>query len=69
MAYAVVNKIRMHYEVTGAGDPVLLINGLGSPSVGWALQVKALAPHFTVVVFDNRGVGETDLPGEPMYST
>ncbi|HEY7519761.1 MAG TPA: alpha/beta fold hydrolase [Methylomirabilota bacterium] len=69
MAYAVVNKIRMHYEVTGTGDPVLLINGLGSPSVGWALQVKALAPHFTVVVFDNRGVGETDLPGEPMYST
>src|SRR5687767_4637180 len=69
MAYAIINKIRMHYEVSGKGDPVLLINGLGSPSVSWALQAKALAAHFTVVVFDHRGVGESDLPGEPMYST
>lgn len=69
MAYAVVNKIRLHYEVSGHGDPVLLINGLGSPAVSWALQAKALAAHFTVVAFDNRGVGETDLPGEPIYST
>lgn len=69
MPYAVINKIRMHYEVTGQGAPVLLINGLSSPSVGWALQVKALAPHFQVVTFDNRGVGQTDLPPEPVYTT
>jgi 3-oxoadipate enol-lactonase len=62
--YAVINKIRMHYEVTGDGDPVLLINGLSAPAVGWALQVAALAPHFRVITFDNRGVGETDLPPE-----
>ena len=69
MAYAIINKIRMHYELTGKGDPVLLINGLSAPSANWALQAKALSPHFTVIVFDNRGVGETDLPGEPTYST
>ena len=69
MPYAILNKIRMRYEVTGKGDPVLLINGLSAPAVGWALQAKALAAHFTVVTFDNRGVGETDLPPEPVYST
>src|SRR5918996_120455 len=69
MPYAIVNKIRMHYEVTGAGPPLLLISGLSAPSVGWALQVKALAPHFQVVTFDNRGVGATDLPPEPVYTT
>jgi len=69
MPYAVISKIRMHYDVTGQGAPVLLINGLSAPSVGWALQVRALAPHFQVVTFDNRGVGETDLPPEPMYTT
>jgi pimeloyl-ACP methyl ester carboxylesterase len=41
MPYAVINKIRMHYEVTGQGAPVLLINGLSTPSAGWALQVQA----------------------------
>ena len=69
MPYAILNNIRMHFEVSGKGDPVLLINGLSAPAVSWALQAKALAPHFTVVTFDNRGVGETDLPGEPVYST
>ena len=69
MPYAVINKIRMHYEVTGDGDPVLLINGLSAPAVGWALQVAALAPHFRVITFDNRGVGETDLPPEAVYTT
>jgi pimeloyl-ACP methyl ester carboxylesterase len=69
MPYAIINKIRMHYQVSGEGAPVLLINGLSAPAVNWALQAKALAPHFTVVTFDNRGVGETDLPPEPVYTT
>jgi len=69
MPYAIINKIRMHYEVSGHGDGVLLINGLSAPAANWALQAQALAQHFTVVTFDNRGVGETDLPPEPVYST
>src|SRR5205809_7688945 len=69
MPYAVINKIRMHYETAGQGAPVLLINGLSAPAVGFVLQVKALAPHFQVVTFDNRGVGETDLPPDPVYTT
>ena len=69
MPFTIINNIRMHFEVGGKGDPVLLINGLSAPAANWALQAKALAPHFTVVTFDNRGVDETDLPGEPVYST
>jgi 3-oxoadipate enol-lactonase len=68
MPYAIINKIRMHYEVTGQGPPVLLISGLSAPSAAWAPQVKALAPHLQVVTFDNRGVGATDLPPEPVYT-
>jgi len=69
MSYAIINKIRMHYEVSGQGPPVLLINGLSAPAVTWALQAKALARHFQIVAFDNRGVGESDLPPEPVYTT
>jgi 3-oxoadipate enol-lactonase len=69
MPYAIINKIRMHYEVAGQGDPVLMINGLSAPAVSWVLQVNALSAHFRVVTFDNRGVGETDLPPEPVYTT
>ncbi len=69
MPYAIVNRIRMHYEVAGQGDPVLLISGLSSPGANWALQARDLAAHFRVITFDNRGVGETDLPPEPVYTT
>jgi pimeloyl-ACP methyl ester carboxylesterase len=69
MAYAILNGIRVHYDVAGAGDAVLLVAGLAMPGALWAPQVKALSPSFRVVTFDNRGAGETDLPPEPVYTT
>jgi pimeloyl-ACP methyl ester carboxylesterase len=68
MAYATINKIRLHYEETGEGDPVLMINGLSAPAANWAFQTRALAPHFRVITFDNRGVGETELAPDPIYT-
>jgi len=38
------------------------------PGAMWRPQIKALAPHFRVITLDNRGVGETDLPPEPVYT-
>ncbi|MBI1846231.1 MAG: alpha/beta fold hydrolase [Candidatus Rokubacteria bacterium] len=69
MPYAVINKIRMHYEVAGRGDPILMINDLSAPAAHWGLQISALEPHFQVITFDNRGVGQSDLPPEPVYTT
>ena len=69
MPYASVNGIRMHYETYGAGDPVLLVSGLGGPAVGWLFRVRDLSQHCHVVAFDNRGVGETDMPRELSYAT
>ncbi len=69
MPYAKLNGIRAHYETYGAGDPVLLVNGLGSPAVNWLFQVRDLSPHFRVVTLDNRGVGETSVPRAREYPT
>lgn len=69
MPYATLNGIRVHYEAYGAGDPLLLINGLGGPAVSWLYQVRDLSKRYRVITFDNRGVGETDLPDEPAYPT
>lgn len=69
MPYATLNGIRVHYDTHGEGDPVLLINGLSAPSVNWLFQVKGFSPRYRVVTFDNRGVGETDLPEAPAYPT
>jgi pimeloyl-ACP methyl ester carboxylesterase len=56
------NGIEIYYEVHGAGTPLVLISGLGYPAWEWHKMVPFLAEHFTVITFDNRGVGQSDKP-------
>src|SRR5215813_4154182 len=58
---------RIHYEVHGSGQPVLLIMGLGSNAYGWYRTIPWLSPHYEVIAFDNRGTGRSDVP-EGAYS-
>lgn len=53
---------RIHYEVHGAGEPVLLIMGLGSNAYGWWRTIPWLAQRYQVIAFDNRGTGRSDVP-------
>ena len=57
-----VNGINIYYEVHGSGEPLLLIEGLGYSSWMWYKQVPALSKTHKVVIFDNRGAGNTDKP-------
>jgi 3-oxoadipate enol-lactonase len=57
--------VRIAWERHGAGTPVLLIHGLGYARWGWEPVLPALAERFDVIVFDNRGIGESDAPPGP----
>jgi len=59
------NGLNIYYEIHGNGEPVLLIRGLGGRGRSFTHQVAGLSPYFTVITFDNRGVGETDQPQAP----
>jgi 3-oxoadipate enol-lactonase len=54
-----VNGIELYYEVQGTGDPLLLIAGFASDHTYWSPVVPALASHFRVIAFDNRGAGQS----------
>lgn len=60
-----VGDINMHYEIHGEGEPLLLIMGLGGVAGMWWLQVPAFSQGYRVIIFDNRGVGQTDKPDIP----
>ena len=51
--------------VRRSGEPVVLINGLGSPSATWFRLVRQLEQECTVITVDNRGTGQTVAPSAP----
>lgn len=65
MAKARINGIDIHYEVHGEGEPLLLIQGLGHSSKFWFFQVPEFSKRFQAIVYDNRGIGDSDKPDEP----
>jgi pimeloyl-ACP methyl ester carboxylesterase len=57
--------MKLAWERHGAGPPLLLIHGLGYARWGWEPVVELLGHAFDVILFDNRGVGESDAPAGP----
>jgi 3-oxoadipate enol-lactonase len=57
--------MRLAWERHGAGPPLLLIHGLGYARWGWEPVLPGLAERFDVLLFDNRGIGESDAPRGP----
>jgi pimeloyl-ACP methyl ester carboxylesterase len=60
-----VNDIAIYYELHGAGEPLVLINGLAADVSEYGDMIRWLAKRFTVLAFDNRGAGRTDKPHTP----
>ena len=51
---------KIWWEITGSGSPLLIIQGLGYPSVASWRLVPQLATRHTVILLDNRGVGRSE---------
>jgi pimeloyl-ACP methyl ester carboxylesterase len=63
MQQADVNGIKISFGVLGSGPALVLIMGYRLSSLAWPLDfIEALAARFTVVLFDNRGTGQSDKP-------
>jgi pimeloyl-ACP methyl ester carboxylesterase len=60
-----IRDIDLYYEVTGQGQPILFIHGLGSSTRDWEQQVLIFSKHYHVVTFDLRGHGKSDKPPGP----
>jgi len=68
MPLATVAGRKVYYELHGeaAGEPLLLLSSMGGSCRGWlALQVPEFAPVRRSLIFEHRGVGESEDPGGP----
>ncbi len=60
-----VGDINVNYQVIGEGEALVLINGYGSDSRSWFLEIPTFSQEFQIVTFDNRGTGQSDKPDIP----
>ena len=59
------NGIEIYYEVHGSGPTLVLIAGLGYGCWYWSKLTDELKDDFQVVLFDNRGSGQSSQPEGP----
>jgi pimeloyl-ACP methyl ester carboxylesterase len=67
MPYANNQGIHIHYQIEGAGAPLVLLHGYTDSLESWYEQgyVKALQATCQLILIDARGHGASDKPHEP----
>jgi 3-oxoadipate enol-lactonase len=62
-----LNGQRLWFQVTGneQGSAVVLIMGFGMSGRAWQPQLEDLGRHHRVIIFDNRGIGDSDASVAP----
>jgi pimeloyl-ACP methyl ester carboxylesterase len=66
MGYATAGDgVRLHFEETGTGSPVLFIHEFAGDHRSWEPQVRAMARRHRCITYDARGYPPSDVPEEP----
>lgn len=52
-------RSKLYVEEHGAGDPLLLIEGLGQAMWAWREQIPVFARHLRTIAYDTRGTGRS----------
>ena len=68
MPMAKNGDVDVFYEITGSGEPLVLIMGLGADHTVWEKHLAAYEKNFRCLAIDNRGVGRSSKP-DAAYST
>lgn len=67
MPFVKVNDIQLYYELHGPenADVIVLSNGIFMSTASWGYQVAEFKKHFRVLVYDCRGMWQSDHPAGP----
>jgi pimeloyl-ACP methyl ester carboxylesterase len=61
-----VGDIEIAYKMLGKGEPILLISGGSADKNAWDPSfISDLSSNHTVIIYDNRGVGNTTIGSKP----
>lgn len=63
-----VGDINIYYEIHGEGEPLVCVNACGLTVELAYKQIPVYSPEYRLILFDNRGAGQSDKPDVP-YTT
>lgn len=65
MPYATTNGVRLYYEVSGEGTPLVFVHANPFDHRLWMYQVAQFSSFFRCISVDIRGYGRSDKPEQP----
>jgi 3-oxoadipate enol-lactonase len=63
--YSIANGLKIYYEVSGTGLPLVLVHANPFDHNLWMYQIAHFSTYFKVVAIDIRGYGRSDKPETP----
>jgi 3-oxoadipate enol-lactonase len=66
--FAEVNSASLYYDVTGNGEPLVLVHAGIADRRMWDGQLQALGEHYRVIRYDMRGCGRSEAPADLPFS-
>lgn len=64
MPYAESAGVRLYYEETGSGTPLVFVHEFGGDYRSWECQVRFFARRYRCLVFNARGFPPSDVPAD-----
>ena len=55
-----INGVKLHYEESGKGDPIVMVHGLGGSIYDWVMQIPFFSRTHHVIAIEMRDHGESD---------
>ncbi|MEM9243720.1 MAG: alpha/beta hydrolase [Pseudomonadota bacterium] len=62
MATLHINDVELYYHLIGEGEPIIFITGFSADHSVWLDVADKFAQHYQVILFDNRGSGQSSVP-------
>ena len=62
MPFASVHGVRLYYEVTGQGTPLVFVHEFAGDCRSWDPQVACFARRYKVITYNARGYPPSDVP-------
>jgi pimeloyl-ACP methyl ester carboxylesterase len=65
MPHASVDGVKLYYEETGTGVPLVFVHEFAGDCRSWHLQVRCFARRYRCIAFNARGYPPSDVPEDP----